>query len=289
MKPAIERARPDDGPGIERLLAHHQLPLAGLREHLSSAVVARGDGTVVGGAALELYGDAALLRSVAVAPEWQGQGLGRQLTDAACRLAREHDVTELYLLTTTASEYFLRAGFEPIAREDVADAVTASIEFTSACPASATVMRLRFAPTVVLFACVHNAGRSQMAAAFFNRTAAPAKARALSAGTQPAGAVHPPVAAAMAEAGVDLSAARPERLTADLAGRAQWLITMGCGEECPVVPGIRREDWQVPDPKGQLPEVVRAIRDEVRERVRALIVREGWLPAPDAAPERPAS
>ncbi|MCS6799674.1 MAG: arsenate reductase ArsC [Myxococcota bacterium] len=131
-------------------------------------------------------------------------------------------------------------------------------------------------PALVVFACVHNAGRSQMAAAFFERYADGRLARAVSAGTSPADRVHPEVIAAMRELDVDLSAARPKRLTADLCADATLLVTMGCGEDCPVVPGLRREDWLLDDPKGQPPERVREIRDEVRARVLALIQREGW-------------
>lgn len=127
----------------------------------------------------------------------------------------------------------------------------------------------------VIFACVHNAGRSQMAAAFFNLLADPTKARAVSAGTAPGERVHPEVVAVMQEQGIDLSGARPRKLTAELAGKAQLLITMGCGDECPYVPGARRDDWPLDDPKGQPVERVRAIRDDIRSRVEALIVREG--------------
>lgn len=130
--------------------------------------------------------------------------------------------------------------------------------------------------TTVLFACVHNAGRSQMAAAFFNALADPAKARAVSAGTNPGPHVHPEVLAAMREEGIDLHGAPTTRLTADLAARVQMLITMGCGDACPVVPGVRRDDWPLDDPKGQPPAVVAAIRDAVRTRVVELIEREGW-------------
>ena len=127
----------------------------------------------------------------------------------------------------------------------------------------------------VIFACVHNAGRSQMAAAYFNELADPTKARALSAGTTPGNRVHPEVAAVMREEGMDLSGARPQKLTAELAGEAQLLITMGCGDECPYVPGVRRDDWPLDDPKGQPVERVRAIRDDIRARVEAFVVREG--------------
>jgi arsenate reductase (thioredoxin) len=130
--------------------------------------------------------------------------------------------------------------------------------------------------TTVIFACVHNAGRSQMAAAFFNRRANPAQASAVSAGTKPSDRVHPEVVAAMREVGLDLSDACPQLLTDELARHAAWLVTMGCGEACPFVPDLKREDWPLDDPKGQPMERVREIRDDVRRRVEALVVREGW-------------
>lgn len=130
----------------------------------------------------------------------------------------------------------------------------------------------------VVFACVHNAGRSQMAAAFFNDLADPRKAEALSAGTRPGEHVHPEVVEAMREVGVDLTGARPRRLTAELASRARMLVTMGCEEECPMVPGVEREDWPLSDPKGQPIERVREIRDDIRRRVRSLIELKDWGP-----------
>jgi arsenate reductase len=132
------------------------------------------------------------------------------------------------------------------------------------------------AVATVVFACVHNAGRSQMARAFFNALADPAKARAVSAGTQPGERVHPDVVATMREAGVDLSHARPQLLTDELAGAAQLLVTMGCGEACPFLPGLEREDWPLPDPKGQPLETVRRIRDAIRRRVEDLVAARGW-------------
>lgn len=126
----------------------------------------------------------------------------------------------------------------------------------------------------VIFACVHNAGRSQMAAAFFNQLADPAKAEAISAGTDPGPRVHPEVLAAMREIGIDLSRATPQKLTEELARDAQLLITMGCGDQCPYVPGLRRADWPLRDPKGQPIEEVRKIRDEIRARVESLLAQE---------------
>ena len=128
----------------------------------------------------------------------------------------------------------------------------------------------------VLFACVHNAGRSQMASAFFNAMADPGLASGVSAGTEPADRVHPEVVAAMAEAGFDLSRAPLRKLTPELARGVHLLVTMGCGESCPVVPGLRVVDWAIEDPKGRDASAVRRIRDEIRERVRSLVVSEGW-------------
>lgn len=130
--------------------------------------------------------------------------------------------------------------------------------------------------TTVLFACVHNAGRSQMAAAWFNLLADPAKARAISAGTQPGTRVHPEVVTVMQEVGVDLSGARTTRLSDETARQAQLLVTMGCGDQCPIVPGAARDDWPLEDPKGKPIERVRAIRDDIRDRVRTLVEGEGW-------------
>lgn len=126
----------------------------------------------------------------------------------------------------------------------------------------------------VIFACVHNAGRSQMSAAFFNQFADPARAVAISAGTQPAEHVHPVVVEAMLEVGIDLKNAKPQKLTAELAQDAALLITMGCGDECPYVPGLRRDDWPLPDPKDQGIDSVRQTRENIRERVLGLLARE---------------
>ena len=128
----------------------------------------------------------------------------------------------------------------------------------------------------VLFACIHNAGRSQMAAAWFNALADRTKAEGISAGTQPGARVHPEVLEAMREVGIDLANATPRFLSDELAESAHMLITMGCGEACPAVPGLRRDDWPLEDPKGKPVERVREIRDDVKARVGALLDREGW-------------
>jgi amino-acid N-acetyltransferase len=143
MDTCIEPACPDDASDVLRLLERSHLPLDGLLDHLPTIVVARRDGEVIGSAALEVYADGALLRSVAVAPEAQGHGLGHDLVAAAIRMAEGVNAPAIYLLTTTAAQYFPKFGFEAIARKDVPAGVQTSIEFTSACPASAAVLRKR--------------------------------------------------------------------------------------------------------------------------------------------------
>lgn len=127
----------------------------------------------------------------------------------------------------------------------------------------------------VLFACVHNAGRSQIAAAWFNRLADSSSARAISAGTDPGAHVHPEVIVAMREVGIDLAQAPTTKLTPEIAQQAHVLVTMGCGDACPYVPGATRHDWPLEDPQGQPIEKVRQIRDHIRDRVRQLIEAEG--------------
>lgn len=115
-----------------------------------------------------------------------------------------------------------------------------------------------------------------MAAAHFNHLADPAKARAISAGTEPGVVVHPEVVGEMLAVGIDLSGARPQFLSDELARSADILITMGCGEACPRVPGVVREDWPLEDPKGKSRDCVREIGREIEGRVRALLERQGW-------------
>jgi protein-tyrosine-phosphatase len=115
-----------------------------------------------------------------------------------------------------------------------------------------------------------------MAVAFFRQLADPLKAEAVSAGTAPAAQVHAGVVAVMQEVGIDLTAARPQLLTQRLSEGASLLVTMGCGESCPYVPGVAVEDWPVPDPNGQSPEMVRPIRDDIRARVASLVDARRW-------------
>jgi amino-acid N-acetyltransferase len=137
----IESATDRDLPEIHSLLERLDLPLAGVDDHVQTMLVAREGQEIVGTAALEIYADGALLRSVAVEPRQQGKRLGHQLTDAALRLAAARGANTVFLLTTTAERFFPRFGFEQIARDDVPPSVRTSVEFQSACPASAIVMR----------------------------------------------------------------------------------------------------------------------------------------------------
>lgn len=134
----------------------------------------------------------------------------------------------------------------------------------------------------VLFVCVHNAGRSQMAAGLLTALAGD-RIDVHSAGTEPADAINPVAVAAMAEIGIDIAAHRPTVLTADAARRADIVITMGCGDTCPVFPGTRYEDWALPDPAGQPLAVVRRIRNQIESHVRALIAELGDGTATDGA------
>jgi amino-acid N-acetyltransferase len=143
----IDAATPCDLPAVRKLLEQQHLLLDGIDEHLQTLLVSREGSNVVGAAGLELYADGALLRSVAVDPALQGQRVGHQLVDAALQLAQRHGAPAVYLLTTTAADYFPRFGFEPVARADVPASVQASVAFRAACCASAAVMRRRLGVT----------------------------------------------------------------------------------------------------------------------------------------------
>jgi amino-acid N-acetyltransferase len=137
----IARARDVDFDRVRGLLAEYALPIDGLSDHLSTLLVARDGDAIVGSAALEVYPDGALMRSVAITGPMQGRGLGRQLTEAVMAMAADLNLPALYLLTTTADRYFSKLGFEPINRSEVPASVTMSVEFRSACPSSAVAMR----------------------------------------------------------------------------------------------------------------------------------------------------
>jgi amino-acid N-acetyltransferase len=136
----IGHASAEDSAVILDLLQQNRLPVDGLIDHLATTVVAREDGRIVGSAALEMHGEHALLRSVAVRPAFQSRGLGHALTESALAMARDRHVKAVYLLTTTAEQFFPQFGFTRIPREVVPDTIQTSVEFTSACPLTATAM-----------------------------------------------------------------------------------------------------------------------------------------------------
>jgi amino-acid N-acetyltransferase len=137
----VRTAKAEDLPRVLSLLGRAELPTAGVADALPHFIVAESDGGLVGVVGLELYADSALLRSAAVEESWRGSGIGRVLVEQALDLARHRGVEDVYLLTTTAEHYFPKFGFACVSRESVADGVRSSVEFQTACPASATVMR----------------------------------------------------------------------------------------------------------------------------------------------------
>jgi arsenate reductase len=129
---------------------------------------------------------------------------------------------------------------------------------------------------LVLFACMHNKGRSQIASAFFNQLADPTKVHSISAGLEPAPRVQAEVVEVMREVGIDLSDVKPIELTGRMLTELDFLVTLGCAESCPIIPPGRRQDWQLSDPTGGSVTEVRAIRDEIHRRVEELIQHKGW-------------
>lgn len=268
------------------LLAAMDLPTEGLREHLGTALVAREGGDVVGCVALEVYGDAALLRSLAVVPSRQGTGVGRRLAQEALSLGRERGVRTFCLLTTTAPEFFARHfAFRRVPRDAVPMAVRQSIEFVSACPSSAQAMLLRRPPRetdaadkpAVLFVCTHNAARSQIAEALLRHLAAD-RYCAYSAGVEP-GRVHPMTLRVLQEAGVDTGGLESKHLDAVLGNGDVQTVIVVCAqaaESCPRLHPFAREvlQWPFDDPsrvqgsEAQRLAAFRRTRDEIEARLR---------------------
>jgi arsenate reductase len=209
--------------------------------------------------------------SVYVRRDARGRGVGRAALHALVEETRRRGMWKLvagiFPENAASIRLFTAYGFREVGRQEAHGQLDGIFR-------DVVLMERIVAPTV-LFACVHNAGRSQMSAALFNAAVAAGKARAISAGTKPGPAVHPVVVDAMRELGLELSRATPQHLSEALARTATLLVTMGCGEACPVVPGLRREDWPIEDPKGLPIERVREIRDDLRRRIEELLAREG--------------
>jgi arsenate reductase len=293
----IEAAEAQDFEALCALLGSVGLPTDGLAEHLGTALVARDGQGVVGCVALELYGDAALLRSLAVTPSCRGRGIGRRLTQAALELGRDAGVEKFCLLTLTAREFFVREfGFRPVTRSEIPGAVRRSVEFTSACPGTAQAMLLdreesaRMDKPGVLFLCTHNSARSQLAEALLRRRAGD-RYRVYSAGVEP-GQVHPLTIRVLDEVGIDttdLKAKGLESLLGRVNVQTAIVVCAKAAESCPRLYPFAREvlQWPFDDPsRVQGAEELRLAafrrtRDEIDARIR------DWLGAGADQPRSP--
>jgi protein-tyrosine-phosphatase/N-acetylglutamate synthase-like GNAT family acetyltransferase len=254
----LDRAVAQDHPAVLALLRAEGLVVEGIPDDLAHFLVARtGGGAVVGVAGLEPHGESALLRSVAVAPAHRGTGLGRRLVERLLDDAHAAGIGEVVLLTETARDWFPRFGFAPTTREQVPAAVRGSVEFTGACPDSATVMSarpgapvLRAGPVRVLVVCTGNSARSQVAEALL-ATKGGTRIEAASAGSRPAERVNPGAVAVLARHGIAWEARAPQSIDAAAARRWDVVITVcdHAREACPVLPGQPvMVHWGLPDP-----------------------------------------
>jgi arsenate reductase (thioredoxin) len=269
----LRAATDEDLQAVVLLLRAADLPTDGVEGLVRDLVVGVAPDGLVAAGALERYGHHALLRSVVVSPSERGRGLGRRVVEDRLRHAASTGMASVYLLTTTAETFFAELGFEPVDREEVPDAVRRSREFVSLCPASAVAMHrvvVRPSRPAVLFLCTHNAGRSQMAAGWLRHYAAD-RVAVYSGGSEPAERVNPGAVVSMAEVGIDIAGEQPKPWTAAELEAADVVVTMGCGDACPVLPGRRYLDWPIEDPAGRPVEAIRPIRDEIGRRVRGLV------------------
>ncbi len=277
----IRAATPADLERIKSLLQTAGLPLAGLPGDGRDFFVAETDGAVCGAIGLEHYGQTALLRSLVTAPASRSRGIGNALTQHIILHARMLRVRSLYLVTTTAVPFFAPRGFQEVRHESVAGAILNSVEFTGACPSSATVMLLRLRPSILVL-CTGNSCRSQMAEGFI-RSFDP-DLEVFSAGTNPARAVHPQALRVMAEAGVPLTDAMPKHVDLFLNRSFDHVVTVcdDANETCPVFTGkvLHRHHLGFPDPaqaSGTPAEILaefRRTRDAIRDRFERFVREE---------------
>jgi N-acetylglutamate synthase-like GNAT family acetyltransferase/protein-tyrosine-phosphatase len=261
----LREAAAADHAGVAALLAASDLPLAGVPTDLEGFVVAD-DGRIVGAAAVEVYGQVGLLRSVAVDPACRARGLGAALVDRALDRARRLGVDDVFLLTTTAERYFPRHGFAVASYEQLPDALRQSAEFRGACPASAVLMHRRLAPLRVLVLCTGNSARSQLAEALL-QTKGRGRVEAASAGARPARRVHPLALAVLGAHDIHWPERVPRGIDAVAAERWDYVITVcdHAREACPVLPGAPAAvHWRLSDPawvEGTEAERLRAFED----------------------------
>jgi arsenate reductase (thioredoxin) len=281
MEITIREAMTSDYNAVSQLLLSNKLPVQDIDKALPNFFVAVFNNELAGVIGLEKYDQYGLLRSMATDFSHRNQGIASKLIDALFQYASTIGLKEIYLLTETAKEFFVKKEFIHIQREEAPDAVKKSAEFSHLCPTSATVMKKSIVTNglsatnlkkkKVLFVCIENSNRSQMSQAFAiihggNTT------EAFSAGSTPSGIVNPKAVAAMKELGYDLNVHDSKSLD-EVKQFAPFdaVVTMGCGDACPWMPAKKFIDWQIPDPKHLEPPEFNKIRDFIEQKVRGLL------------------
>jgi arsenate reductase (thioredoxin) len=251
------------------LLKSNGLPTQDITDATKLFVATEGN-NVIGTIGIELYDNLGLLRSLAVNNAYRGKAAGKNLVTFIEAFAKNNDIKELFLLTTTASAFFSRLSYQQIKREDTPPAIKQSTEFTSTCPSSAIVMK-KSLKKKVLFVCIENSNRSQMAQAFA-KIHGGENIEAYSAGSKPSGKINPKAIAAMKELNYDLSAQASKSLD-EVKDYAPFdaVVTMGCGDACPWMPAKKFIDWQIPDPREMNEHDFRKVRDLLESKVKELV------------------
>lgn len=268
LRPADAR----DLGAVLALLREAGLPTEGVGRAFSHFVVAERDGAIVGGGGLEVVGTEALLRSIAVRADARGAGTGRDIVKWLIALAATQGLSHLWLLTTTAPEFFAGLGFSVRERSEAPETIRATEEFTTCCPASAVLMSRRAAPLRVLVLCTANVARSQMAEALLGHRFGD-QVEVASAGTDPGPGPHPHAISVLRERGIAWNARRSKGIDA-VAEHWDLVITVcdGARETCPVWPGTPMLHWSLPDPVPGGIEAFRAVADQLQARIDLLRV-----------------
>ena len=266
----IRAAHASEFAAIRDLLELAGLPTGDLTTSKIEWLVAVSDGQLEGVVGLESFGSAALLRSLAVQPSARGSGIASAMVGELELRSHERGVQQLLLLTQTAERFFRDRGYTVVDRTDAPAEMRASAEFRSLCPSSAVCMAKQPAAAKrVLFVCVENSNRSQMAEAFAHLHGR-GKVFAASAGSRPSGTINAKAIRFMHELGYDMGEHRSKSLD-EIRGDFDVVVTMGCGDSCPWIPAKHRVDWNLPDPKELSDDAYREVRDEISRRVLQLL------------------